>query len=72
MASTTSAEALPPGLNSLTFLPLATITTDAARASAAASERPSLRLAETVSPTSMLLASRNLDARVQEVQPLRW
>jgi hypothetical protein len=51
---------------------LATITRFASRAIAAASGLPSLRLAGIVSFASMPLASRNLDARVQDVQPLRW
>ena len=72
MASTTSLPAFPPGLNSLIFLPFATITFEAAFAISAASLRPSFRLAGTVSFGSIPLASRNLDARVQDVQPLRW
>lgn len=71
IASTASFGALPAVLNSLTFFPLATISFDDSLASAAASERPSLRLAGTISFGSIPLASRNLDARVQDVQPLR-
>jgi hypothetical protein len=40
-------------------------------AKAAASFLPSLRLAGTISLDSIFLASKNLDARVQLVQPLR-
>lgn len=72
MASTTSLLAFPPGLNSLTFLPFATMTLLAALAIAAASLRASLRLAGMVSALSIPCASRNLDALVQDVQPLRW
>jgi hypothetical protein len=63
--------AFPPGLNSLSFLPFATISFDDAFAMAAASERPSFELAETRSRGSIPLASRNLDARWQDVQPFR-
>jgi hypothetical protein len=72
MASTISALAFPPGLNSVIFFPLATTTVVAALARAAASLRPSFLLARTTSFASMSFASRNLDARVQDVQPLRW
>jgi hypothetical protein len=72
MAATASAGAFPLVFHSSTFLPLATMTFDAALASAAASDLPSLRLAGTTSFASMPLASRNLDALVQDVQPLRW
>jgi hypothetical protein len=58
-------------LNALTFTPLATNTAEARLAISAASFRPNLRLARTVSFASIPFASRNLDARVQEVQPLR-
>ena len=44
---------------------------EAAFAIAAASERPSFLLAGTTSRGSIPLASRNLDARLQDVQPLR-
>ncbi|REJ74538.1 MAG: hypothetical protein DWQ30_21225 [Acidobacteria bacterium] len=54
------------------FLPLATTSRLAASASCWASSRPSLRLAGIVSRASMPRASRNLDALVQLVQPLRW
>jgi hypothetical protein len=37
----------------------------------AASVRPSLRLAGTISLAVIAFASKNLDARVQDVQPLR-
>jgi hypothetical protein len=70
MASTTSLPALPPA-NSVTFLPLATMTFDACFASPAASFCASLRLAGTISFASIPLASRNLDARAQDVQPFR-
>lgn len=63
--------ALPPS-NSDSFLPLATTMRFASRISLRASLSPSLRLAGTVSAISMLRASRNLDALVQLVQPLRW
>ncbi len=72
MASTAAFGAVPAVFHSSTFLPFETITFDAAFASAEASLRPSFRLAGMVSRGSMPLASRNLDARVQEVQPLRW
>ena len=72
MASIASAGTLPAVLHSSSLLPLATISLDAALARAAASWRPSLQLAETVSRGSIPLASRNLDARPLEVQPLRW
>ena len=71
MAATMSAPAFPAGFHSATFLPLATKTLEAAFAMAAASDFPSFRLAETTSFGSIFLASRNLDARVQLVQPLR-
>jgi hypothetical protein len=45
---------------------------DAAFAMAAASSRPSFFEALTVCLGSMPLASRNLDALMQVVQPLRW
>jgi hypothetical protein len=44
----------------------------AALAIPAASLRDSFWLAGTISFASIPLASRNLDARVQDVQPLRW
>ena len=44
----------------------------AAAASARASDRPSLRLAGARSATSIPLASRNLEALAQLVQPDRW
>jgi hypothetical protein len=72
MAETTSAPALPPGLKTSSFFPFATITSDAAFASFAASAFPSLRLAGTTSLGSIPFASRNLDAFAQVVQPLRW
>jgi hypothetical protein len=71
MASTASFEAVSAPFHSLTFLPLATISFDASLAIAVASFLPSFWLAETVSFGSIELASRNLDARVQDVQPLR-
>jgi hypothetical protein len=71
MASTTSLLAFPPGRNSETFFPLATITSEAAFARDAASLRASFRLARIVSLASIPFASRNLDARVQDVQPFR-
>ena len=57
--------------NSLTFLPFATINLDTDLSSSRASDACSLRLAGMVSPTSILFASKNLDAFVQVVQPLR-
>jgi hypothetical protein len=72
MASTTAFCALPVILKLSIFLPFATMTFDAVLASAAASLRPSFALAEIVSLGSMPCASRNLDALVQLVQPLRW
>jgi len=51
---------------------LATITRDAAAASFAASARASFLDAGTIVAGVMPLASRNLDARVHDVQPLRW
>jgi len=48
------------------------MTLDAPFARAAASDRPSFWLARTVSFGVIFLASRNLDAFVQDVQPLRW
>jgi hypothetical protein len=72
IASTHAFGALPPGEKVSTFLPLATTTLLAPFARLAASLRPSLREAGTTSRASMPLASRNLDARVQDVQPLRW
>jgi hypothetical protein len=71
MASTAAAGAFPAVFHSSSFLPLATMTLEAALARAAASLRPSLRLAETVSRGSIPLASRNLDALPLDVQPLR-
>jgi hypothetical protein len=72
IAETTADGALPPGLNTSSFFPFATITCEAAFASFAASVFPSLRLAGTTSLGSIPCASRNLDAFVQLVQPLRW
>jgi hypothetical protein len=72
MASIVAGEGFPAGFHSSRFLPLATMTLEAALARAAASLRPSLRLAETVSRGSIPLASRNLDALPLDVQPLRW
>jgi hypothetical protein len=63
---------LPAVLNSTTFLPFATITRVATFAIFAASSRPSFFEADTISTGLMRLASRNLDALTQEVQPLRW
>ena len=71
IASTAAFGAFPAVLNSSSFLPLATISFDDALAIAAASERPSFLLADTLSRGSIPLASRNLDARWQDVQPLR-
>jgi len=58
-------------LNSLTFFPFIAINLLALLNKFFASEACSFWLAETVSAMSMLLASKNLDARVQDVQPLR-
>ncbi len=71
IASMISAPALPPGLNSLIFFPLATITRLASFARSEASFLPSFLLAGIVSFASIPFASKNLDARVQDVQPLR-
>ena len=71
MASTRFLGALPPGLNSSSFLPLATYTRVASLASRAASARPSFLPAETFSLTSIPWVSRNLDTLVQLVQPFR-
>ena len=71
MASMASLESLSAAPNSLIFLPLATINFDAALAISAASFLPSFLLAETTSLGSIEFASKNLDARVQDVQPLR-
>jgi len=72
MASTTSLPGVPPGLYSVTFVPFATTMRVADFAISAASVAPSFLLAETVSFDSMLWSSKNLDARVQDPQPLRW
>ena len=72
MAATASPETLPPTENLLIFFPLATIRVEASRSSALASASCSFRLAGTASVMSIRLASRNLEARVQLVQPLRW
>jgi len=72
IASTQAFGAFPPGANSSIFLPLATTTRLAPFARATASLRPSFLEAETFSIGSILLASRNLDARVHDVQPFRW
>lgn len=57
--------------NSLTFLPFATIIFEAAFAISVASFLLSFLLAETTSFGWIEFASKNLDARVQDVQPLR-
>jgi hypothetical protein len=49
-----------------------TTTREAFLAISLASLRESFALAETTSFASIPLASRNSDARVQDVQPLRW
>ena len=72
MASIAAADGFPAGFHSSSFLPLATMTLEAAFARVAASLRPSFRLAETVSRGSIPLASRNLDALPLDVQPFRW
>lgn len=56
----------------VTFLPLATMSLLAPLSKSRASSDCSLRLAGIVSLISTLLASKNLDALVQLVQPLRW
>ena len=71
MALSASSDALLPPANSITFLPLETTMVFALANNAAASSRCSLRLAGTVSEISILLASKNLDARVQLVHPPR-
>ncbi len=57
--------------NSLTFLPLDTCSVEAALSMARASVACSFRLAGTDSFISTSLASKNLEALVQVVQPLR-
>ena len=71
MASTASVGMRLPTENVLTFLPLATMRVEAPCSSALASDLCSFRLAGTVSVTLIRLASRNLEARAQLVQPLR-
>ena len=71
MASTDSLSTRVAILNSLTFLPFATMSLDADLSNAFASAACSFLLAGVVSLIGMLLASRNLDARVQLVQPPR-
>jgi hypothetical protein len=71
IAATASFETLFATGNSLIFLPLATISLVAGFSSARASGSVSFLLAGVLSRTSILLASRNLDARVQLVQPFR-
>ena len=66
-----SEEAVPCSLNSLTCLPFITISVVADCKRVLASSAWSFRLAGTVSLMAILLASKNLDARVQEVHPLR-
>ena len=58
--------------NSSSFFPLATISLVAALSSFRASVSDNFLLAETRSLTSMLLASKNLDAFTQLVQPFLW
>lgn len=58
--------------NSLSFLPFATYKVLADFNNFRASDSDSFLLAETVSFISMLLASKNLDALTQLVQPPRW
>ena len=72
MASMAAFEFFSADLNSLTFLPFETISFEAVFAMSEASFLPSFLFAETISFGSIPLASRNLDARVQDVQPLRW
>ena len=69
MAATASFEMLLATENSLIFLPLATISFDAGFNKARASGSVSFLLAGVLSRISTLPASRNLDARVQLVQP---
>ena len=69
MALTASSEVLSFPENSKIFLPLATVSLLAFFRSFNASSLWSLRLAGTVSETSILLASINLEAFVQLVQP---
>ena len=71
MASTAAFGAFPDVAKVSSFLPLATITREAAFASALASWRESFALADCRSFGSIPWASRNLDARVQDVQPFR-
>ena len=72
IASTASFLTFAPAGNSSSFFPFATISLLAAFASVEASLRPSFALALTSSLGSMPLASRNLEAFVQLVQPFRW
>ena len=71
MASTVAFGAFPAVAKVSSFFPFATITFDAAFASFAASLRPSFALADWLCFGSIPFASRNLDARVQDVQPFR-
>jgi hypothetical protein len=63
MASTAAFAVFAPTSNSESLFPFATNSFDEAFAIAAASSRPSFRLAATRSCGSMPWASRNLDAR---------
>ena len=69
IALTASSEVLSVPENSTTFLPFATVSLLAFFSSFSASSLCSLRLAGTVSEMSILLASINLEALVQLVQP---
>lgn len=71
IAATALAGGFPPTEKVVIFLPLATINVVIPLSNALASASCSLRLAGTVSVTLTLLASRNLEALEQLVQPLR-
>ena len=71
MALTQSPRMRPLIANSVIFFPLITINLAAAARSVFASSTCSFRLAGATSSTSMLFASKNLDALAQVVQPLR-
>lgn len=72
MAPTASAETLPLTEKRSTFFPLATMRVEASANSALASISCNFLLAETVSAIRTRLASMNLAARAQLVQPFRW
>lgn len=71
IAATQSSTVSVLGFNSVTFLPFIATRRVAPCNFSLASDACHLRLAGMVSPTSISLASKNLDALVQLVQPLR-